>query len=191
MTLNKKLFFAPVLAGLTLLVSPVHAADYNVDTKGAHAAITFKFKHLGISWLTGEFTDFDGTFSFDADDLEASNVNINIRTASIDSNHAERDRHIRSDDFLDTDKFPDASFTSTKIAENSDGTLAVTGNLTLHGMTNEITIQASKTGEGKDPWGGYRVGLEGTTTLDTMAFGMKFPPTNEVIMNLYLEGIRK
>lgn len=191
MTLNKKLFFAPVLAGLTLLVSPVHAADYNVDTKGAHAAITFKFKHLGISWLTGEFTDFDGTFSFDADDPEASNVNINIRTASIDSNHAERDRHIRSDDFLDTDKFPDASFTSTKIAENSDGTLAVTGNLTLHGMTNEITIQASKTGEGKDPWGGYRVGLEGTTTLDTMAFGMKFPPTNEVIMNLYLEGIRK
>lgn len=82
-----------------ILPSMVQAADYIVDKAGAHAFIQFKIKHLGYSWLLGRFNDFDGTFSYDKEQPEASKINIVIQTASIDSNHAERDKHLRGDDF--------------------------------------------------------------------------------------------
>jgi polyisoprenoid-binding protein YceI len=169
----------------------VQAADYLIDTKGGHAAVAFKFKHLGVSWLSGEFKDFDGTFTYDEADPTASAVAVNIRTASIDSNHAERDKHMRSEKFLDTDSFPEASFVSKRVSMLEDGAMKVVGDLTLHGVTKEVSIDANVVGMGDDPWGGYRAGFEGSTVVDTMDFGMKFPPTNTVHMVLMLEGIRQ
>ena len=87
--------------GLALLSSSAFAQveNYQIDTKGMHAFIEFKIKHLGYSWLKGRFNDFDGQFSYDTKNPENSAVNVSIKTASLDSNHAERDKHLRSKDF--------------------------------------------------------------------------------------------
>lgn len=177
---------------LILLVGlPAQAAEYVIDTRGGHASIVFKFKHIGISWLTGEFRDFDGRFEWDPDRPEASSVEVNIDPASLDSNHAERDKHVRGPDYLDVEKYPEAAFKSTRIESNGDDQAIIYGELTLHGQTREIAIDASLVGRGDDPWGGYRAGFQGTTTIDTEAFGFSMPPTNRVHLELYIEGIRQ
>jgi polyisoprenoid-binding protein YceI len=177
-----------------LLMGTASAAEYKIDTKGAHAFINFKIQHLGYSWLTGRFNDFEGTFSYDSEKPNDSKVMVEINTASIDSNHAERDKHLRSDDFLDVDKFAKAKFVSTKITDKGNGKLEVVGDLTLHGVTKSITIDAKKIGEGKDPWGGYRAGFSGKTTLGLKDFGIPErlgPASTEVHMSLHIEGIRQ
>lgn len=164
------------------------AAEYAFDKKGAHQFIQFRVQHLGYSWLYGRFNDFDGTFSYDADKPNDSKVSVTINTSSVDSNHAERDKHLRSDDFLSVDKFPEAKFISTSF----DGkTLA--GNLTLLGVTKPVSIDVEKIGEGKDPWGGYRAGFEGNTTFALADFGIKGPgpKSANVEMILSVEGKKK
>lgn len=169
------------------------AADYAIDKKGQHAFINFKISHLGYSWLYGTFKDFDGTFSFDAQKPEASKVSVEINTASVDSNHAERDKHLRSADFLNVDKYPKASFVSTAVKSTGEGQADITGDLTLNGVTKPVTIAASFVGEGKDPWGGYRAGFEGTTTLTLKDFNIKTslgPASETVQLTLSVEGVR-
>ncbi len=181
-----------VLATLLLLAaSTSQAAEYVIDTRGGHAAINFKFKHIGISWLTGMFKEFGGSFTYDENNPEATRIVVDINPASLDSNHAERDKHIRSDDYLNVAKYPTARFESTRVVPKGDGLAEVYGNLTLYGQTREIMIDAAMVGAGADPWGGYRVGFEGFTTLDTKDFGFSLPPSNEVEMELYIEGIRQ
>lgn len=180
---------------LTGLFAPLaNAADYAIDVKGAHAFINFKIKHLGYSWLTGRFNEFDGSFSYDESAPNKSSVNVTINTASFDSNHAERDKHIRSDDFLNVEKFPTAKFESTSITDKGNNNLEVKGKLTLHGVTKDIAINAEKIGEGKDPWGGYRSGFAGTTTIKLGDFGIQEslgPASAHVELDLHIEGIKK
>lgn len=178
---------------MTALLSPLaQAADYVIDTKGAHAFINFKTSHLGYSWLTGRFNDFEGKFSYDAEQPEKAKISVTIDTASIDSNHAERDKHLRSDDFLNVKAYPEAKFVSTKITDKGDGELEVAGKFTLHGTTKNIVIDAQKIGEGDDPWGGYRAGFAGTTEIRMADYGMKemLGPTT-VMLELHVEGIRQ
>lgn len=177
-----------------LAFSAAQAAEYKIDTKGAHASINFKIQHLGYSWLVGRFNDFSGSFSYDEDSLQASDVTVTIDTASVDTNHAERDKHLRGDDFLDVDKYPEAKFVSTGIESTGDGTMKVMGDLTLHGVTKAITIDAKKIGEGEDPWGGYRAGFTGTTELALADFGIDYdlgPASQTVMMTLHIEGIKQ
>ena len=165
------------------------AADYAFDKKGAHQFIQFRVQHLGYSWLYGRFNDFDGTFSYDEKDPKSAKVSVTIDTSSVDSNHAERDKHLRSPDFLDVEMFPEATFESTAF----DGT-KLTGNLTLHGVTKSIDISVEKIGEGKDPWGGYRAGFEGKTSFKMADFGITKnlgPKSTTVEMILSVEGIKK
>src|SRR3546814_506773 len=98
--------FAALALGSMILAGQAVAADYAIDTKGQHAFVNFKISHLGYSWLWGTFKEFDGGFSFDAEQPEASKVKVTLQTASIDSNHAERDKHLRSDDFLNVSEHP-------------------------------------------------------------------------------------
>ncbi|MET1255670.1 YceI family protein [Aliikangiella maris] len=172
----------------------VSAANYKIDTSGAHASVNFKIKHLGYSWLTGRFNDFSGEFTYDAAKPNDSKIMVEIDTTSIDSNHAERDKHLKSGDFLDASKFSTAKFVSTKITDQGDNQLEVVGDLTLHGVTKSITIDAEKIGEGKDPWGGYRVGFAGETVLRLKDFGIPEKlgkASTEVIIELHIEGIRQ
>lgn len=179
---------------LLLTALPATAADYVIDTKNAHASITFRIKHLGFSWLTGRFDKFSGTFSFDDKNPDASKVKVEIDTTSVDTNHAERDKHLRAADLLDTDAFPSATFESTSVKAEGSDKAKITGNLTLHGVTKEITIDAERIGGGKDPWGGYRDGFTGTTELTLADFGIKRdlgPAAKTVELTLNIEGIRQ
>lgn len=170
------------------------AANYVIDTKGAHAFIQFRIPHLGYSILLGRFNDFSGSFTYDEDNPEAASAEVVINTASIDSNHAERDKHLRGEDFLNVDKYPEARFVSTGYRENADGTGMLEGNLTLHGVTRPITIAVEHVGHGPDPWGGYRRGFKGTTTLTLADFGIDYdlgPASRQVDLFLSVEGIRQ
>lgn len=181
-------------AGLLLAVNSAQAADYVIDTKGAHASVNFAIQHLGYSWLTGRFNEFSGEFSYDAAKPEASKVNVEINVASIDSNHAERDKHIRSKDFLHTDAHPKATFVSTGVKNASAEKFDLEGNFTFNGVTKPITIAVSKVGEGKDPWGGYRAGFAGEITIKPSEFGLTYnlgPASETVKLWLHVEGIKK
>ena len=189
-----KKFIMTSLLFLSVISSPAMAENYVIDTAKAHAFIQFRIKHLGYSWLYGRFNSFDGTFSYDEKNPAAASVMVNIDTASIDSNHAERDKHLRSKDFLDVDKFPKASFASTSFKEKGNGKVEIRGNFTLHGVTKEITIDAHHVGHGNDPWGGYRRGFEGTTRFALKDFNISRdlgPASQEVEIILSVEGIRK
>ncbi|WNC74081.1 YceI family protein [Thalassotalea psychrophila] len=185
----KTLLITTALLGL-VAVMPAKAADYVVDYKGAHASVNFKVKHLGYSWLTGRFNKFDGKFSYDESNIAASKISITIDTASVDSNHAERDKHLKTDDFLDVTKFSTATFVSTKVEDKGNGKLAITGNFTLQGITKELVIDAIKIGEGDDPWGGYRLGFSGTTSIKMSDFGYKMD-FGEILFDLHIEGVRQ
>lgn len=180
--------------GAALFAGQAMAADYVIDKQGQHAFVNFKISHLGYSWIYGTFKDFDGTFSFDAAKPEASKVNVTLKTASVDTNHAERDKHLRSGDFLNVDKHPTATFTSTGVKSTGQGAADITGNLTLNGVTKPVVIAAKFLGEGKDPWGGYRAGFEGTTNIKMKDFGIKMdlgPQSENVELILTVEGVRK
>jgi len=121
-------------------------------------------------------------------------VKVEIDTASVDTNHAERDKHLRAADLLATDEFPTATFESTSVKAEGSDKAKITGNLTLHGVTKEITIDAERIGGGKDPWGGYRDGFVGTTELTLADFGIKRdlgPAAKTVELELNIEGIRQ
>lgn len=193
----KKHLAALVISSIGLIGLPALADDYTIDTKGAHASINFSIQHLGYSVLTGRFDTFAGDFSYDPAKLEASKVNVTIDTNSVNSNHAERDKHLRSADFLNVDKFPKATFVSKKVVVGADKTsFDVVGDFTLNGVTKSITIAAKKVGEGKDPWvkDGYRAGFEGTTELKLKDFNVKMdlgPASQIVKLQLHVEGIKK
>ena len=190
----KKAFAGIALGSLLALSGSLHAADYVIDKEGQHAFINFKISHLGYSWLYGRFNDFEGSFSWDADKPAESDVQVTNQTASVDTNHAERDKHLRSDDFLNVDKHPAATFESTSVKSTGDGTADITGNLTLNGVTKPVVIAAKFIGEGDDPWGGYRAGFEGSTTLTLKDFDIKMdlgPASQTVDLIISVEGVRK
>ncbi|MCW8336610.1 YceI family protein [Vibrio sp. SCSIO 43135] len=188
----KKSLFATGLAFAMALPFTANAADYVIDTKGAHASINFKVSHLGYSFIKGRFNTFDGEFSYDPANVADSSVTVNVDTRSLDSNHAERDKHIRSSDFIDASKFSTATFTSTKVVDKGDGQLDVMGDLTLHGQTKPITIAAEFIGAGQDPWGGERAGFIGTTRLELKDFDIQVMGSSSYVdMELHVEGIKK
>ncbi len=181
---------------LTILLLPAQlmAADYIIDKKGMHASIRFKVSHLGYSWLWGRFNDFDGTFSYDSNNPDKSKINVVINTRSVDSNHAERDKHLRNEDFLEVDKYPEAKFVSTSYKETSKGKGVLKGDFTLRGITRPIEIDVTFTGEGKDPWGGYRAGFEGSTTIAMADYKIKKnlgPSSQDVHLYFVIEGVRQ
>ncbi len=190
----KKTFAALAFGSVLLSAGQANAADYVIDKEGQHAFVTFKISHLGYSWLYGSFKDFDGSFSFDAASPEASKVKVKLQTASLDSNHAERDKHLRSADFLNSSKYPEAVFESTAVKSTGDGTADITGNLSLNGVTKPVVIAATFIGEGKDPWGGYRAGFAGSTRIQLKDFDIQRdlgPASQEAELIISVEGVRQ
>lgn len=189
-----KTLIATALVAVVTLPGQALAEKYLLDTQGAHAFIQFRIQHLGYSWLSGRFNTFDGHFTYDEKNPSASTVVVDIDPASIDSNHAERDKHLREDRFLNVKKFPKAGFKSTSFKELDNGRAVVEGELTLRGVTRPISIDVEHVGHGPDPWGGYRRGFEGTTRISLADFGITYdlgPKSKEVELTLSVEGIRQ
>ena len=171
-----------------------HADDYTIDTKGMHAFIQFRIKHLGYSWLYGRFDKFAGDFSYDDKKPEDAKVAVTVDTRSVSTNHAERDKHISSKDFLDVATFPEAKFVSTKYVPEGKGKGKLEGELTLHGVTKPLTVEVTEIGEGKDPWGGYRHGFTGSATFALADYGITYdlgPASKELELILSIEGVKK
>jgi polyisoprenoid-binding protein YceI len=119
---------------------------------------------------------------------------VDIKPASVDSNHAERDKHLRGEEFLYVDKYPTAKFVSTSYEEQGEGKGVLKGDLTLRGVTKPVEIGVEHIGHGKDPWGGYRRGFYGTTEIALADFGIPFdlgPASKTVQLELSIEGIRQ
>ena len=188
--ISQRILFMGTLVAASVS-TPVAAAEYSIDP--SHAFIQFRISHLGFSTLAGRFNKFDGSFNWDKDNPQASSINITIETDSIDSNWAERDKHLRSPKFLNVERFPKATFKSTQFTGDASGGKLL-GELTLHGVTKPFEIAVKAIGEGHDPWGGYRAGFDGTATLRRADFGIDYdlgPTAQTMQFDLHIEGIRK
>lgn len=186
LTKTKALLFSSLF-----ITAPLIAADYDVDP--AHTSVQFKIGHLGFSELAGRFNTFNGTFSMDDANPTAAKASFEIDTASVDTNHEPRDKHLRSPDFLDVKQYPKMSFVSTGY-EGSKDKGVLKGNLTLHGVTKPVAFEMVHIGEGKDPWGGYRSGFNASTSIKRSDFGVNFMVPNipdEMNIDLFIEGIRR
>lgn len=183
------------LLGITLMAGAI-ADEYVIDTQGMHAFVQFRVQHLGMSWLYGRFNTFSGGFTYDESSPGTNSAAVEIDITSLDTNNADRDKHLRSADFLDADKFPTAVFESTSYAQTGDNTGELTGKLTLHGVTNEVVIDVEHIGGGDDPWGGFRHGFEGRASIKPGDYGIDTvgqlgPMTETVELMLTVEGIRQ
>ena len=190
--IKRTLGAALVAAGLAFSGAAAQAADYSIDS--AHSFVQFKISHVGVSWMIGTFEQVSGSFTYDSEaGPEGQSITVEIDTASVDTNHAERDKHLRSADFLDVDEFPTATFVSTGYEGDAEGGV-MTGDLTLHGVTKPIAIAVKRVGEGKDPWGGYRAGFEGSVTIARKDYGMGYnlgPASETMELSLFIEGVRR
>lgn len=185
-----------LILSLGLSISAQATEKYHFDIKGQHAFIQFKIKHLGYSWLLGSFQKFDGEFTYDQAHPENNSVRASIDVASLETNHAERNKHLRSSDFFDVKQFPKASFVSTSYQDLGHGKGIMTGKFTLRGITKTIQLNVSQIGTGNDPWGGYRRGFEATTTLHLSDYkmkksGMLGAVAENVALYFSIEGIRE
>src|SRR6185437_6349822 len=142
----------------------------------AHSKVGFGVKHMGIATVRGEFTDFEGTLEI-GEDLSSAKVYGTVKTESVDTNEPQRDDHLRSPDFFDAAQFPELRFESTSIEALDDEEFRITGQLTIHGVTDEIVLHAEVQGTDVDPWGNERVGLEVTGQLSRADYGMHFNQT--------------
>ena len=167
-----------MILGLALVAAlPVTAWSSTWIFDTSHTEIGFKVKHLMVSNTKGSFSEFSGTVTIDDTDITKSSVGVTINTASIDTNDKKRDEHLRSPDFFNVAEFPEITFKSTSVEESKDGFL-VTGDLTMHGVTQSIVLEVEEfTGEVSDPWGNTRRGLTASGKIDRQDFGLTWSKT--------------
>ena len=157
-----------VLAAALLAASPALAADtYNFDK--SHTTVAFQVRHIFTN-MTGKFREFEGAIQIDRAKPSASSVEFTIQAASIDTNDAKRDEHLRTADFFDVANHPKLAFKSTSVRPAGKDTYQVTGDLTMRGVTKPVTLTVAYLGEGKDPWGNEKVGFDVTGTLNRKDF---------------------
>jgi len=153
-----------------------HAEDWKID--GSHTNVGFSVSHIFTS-VQGRFDRFDGTIVFDPKAPESAVVRATVEAASINTNNAKRDKHLRSDDFFDVEKYPTLSFESTGgVTEMKDNRGKLAGNLTIHGVTKPVVFDVTFRGQGKDPWGNVRAGFAARVDINRKDYGLNW---NEVL----------
>jgi len=193
--LKKAITFVMVM-GAIITVPSLAAEKFAIDV--AHSSVEFSVKHLLISNVKGNFTDFSGIIMFDESDMTKSSVETTIKAASIDTDNADRDNHLRSEDFFDVEKYPEITFISNDIIRTSNG-FEMLGTLSMHGVSKEISIPFEFLGRAEGSSGDVRLGFEGYTTIDRKDFGISWNKTldsgglavgNEVKIELNIEAVK-
>lgn len=154
---------APAPAGETL--------TYEIDN--VHSSVIFRVKHLDVSYSYGRFNDISGTITHNQEDPKSSSITVSVKADTVDTNDGKRDEHLKSPDFLSAKEFPTIEFKSTKVEKKGEE-LAVTGDLTLHGITKPVTVNVSHAGRGTHPKGGDLVGFEGRFEIDPKAHEIRY-----------------
>jgi polyisoprenoid-binding protein YceI len=155
----------------TLTAPQATTTTWNLDP--VHSVAEFKVKHMMISNVKGQFTGISGVLTLDETDVANSRVEATIDASSINTRETQRDTHLTSADFFDVEKFPTLSFHSKLVKRTGDDELAVTGDLTIHGVTREVVFKVEgPTTAGKDPWGNTRIGLSAVTRINRKDFGL-------------------
>lgn len=167
-----KKFFPAVLVLAFAALSPAYAADtYVVDR--SHSEATFQIRHL-VSKVSGRFTDFSGTIVGDPAKPESASVEFTIKAASINTDNADRDSHLRTADFFDVEKNPEITFKSSAIKKTGEGRYAVTGKFTMRGVTKTIVVPVEYLGVVRDPWGNEKAGFTAKLTLNRKDYGINW-----------------
>jgi polyisoprenoid-binding protein YceI len=169
----------------------------------AHTQVEFRAKHMMITTVRGRFADTSGTIMVDEENPENSSVEVRIDARSIDTRVEDRDTHLRSEDFLNVEKYPEITFRSKRIegahAEPGDEFLVV-GDLTIRGETKEVELDATYEGQGKDPWGGTRAGFTASTKIDRRDWGLTWNQaletggilvSNDITIELQIQAVRE
>lgn len=189
-----------VIAGI-LSATAASAADFGVDA--AHSHVGFKVRHL-VTKVQGEFKDFDGSFSFDEKNLDASKASFTIKSTSISTNNEKRDGHLRTKDFFDVKKYPTITFVGKKLEADGDKRYKLTGDFTMHGVTKPVTFEVEYGGATADPFDksgkAQRAGFTATTSVNRKDFGIVWNKTldagglmlgEDVAIELNVEGVSK
>jgi polyisoprenoid-binding protein YceI len=158
------------LAMSTTTVPTTLTGTYAIDP--VHSRIGFVARHAMVTKVRGSFNDFEGSGSFDAEDPSRSHLRLTIQAASIDTRNADRDAHLRSNDFFDMETYPEITFASTAVEQVDAENYRVTGDLTIKGVTNPVTVDLEYTGSAVDPYGNQRIGFEGRTTVNRKDWGI-------------------
>jgi polyisoprenoid-binding protein YceI len=180
------LISAIALAGFTFATLPASAATYEIDP--AHTFVVFEATHLGIGKAYGMFRKTTGSY-----DPDAGKLDVTIDANSVYSANKKRDDHLRGPDFFNAKQFPTITFKSTEVKTAGDQ-IKIMGNLTMKGTTKPVELVMKKVGEGKDPWGNFRTGYEGSLTVNRMDFGIDYMPeglSKDITLRLAVEGIRQ
>ena len=177
--------------------APIPAGDYKLDP--AHSIIGFAVRHLEINWVEGRFKDFEGTIHYDDKDVTKSAVEFTAKVESIDTGVAARDKHLRTADFFEVEKYPALSFKSTSVERKGKDAFILHGDLTMKGVTKPVLFPFKITGAVKDPWGNTRFGVEAQTKINRRDFGINYGNAfagggldvgNEITINLQLEALQ-
>jgi polyisoprenoid-binding protein YceI len=150
---------------------------YTIDP--AHTRLGFVARHAMVTKVRGSFNEFTGTISLDGGNPVNSTATVTIKAASIDTRNAQRDDHLRSNDFLSLEEYPEITFVSTSARQTGDNEFELTGDLTVRGVTNEITIPFTYEGSATDPYGNFRVGFEGSVVINRKDYGVVWNATLE------------
>jgi polyisoprenoid-binding protein YceI len=177
-----------VLSSSMLVAAPER---YKIDT--THSSVSFKIRHLGVSWVQGVFKDYEGEVLFDPEKPEASSVTVTVKAASVDTGNEKRDNHLRNADYFHVEKFPTLSFKSTKVEKTGENRYKVTGDFTLLGVTKPLVVDFIATDEIEGMRGEKRRGGETSFTIKRSDFGMKQsigPIGDEVHVSLSFAGVK-
>ena len=164
----KKMFLIMFL--VVIFATTGQADTWSLDK--AHSSVGFSVRHLVISKTTGKFDDFTGTIVFDGKNFAAASVELTVQMASVDTDDEKRDEHLRSADFFETEKFPTMDFKSKKVTKGEGDAFTITGDLTIKGVTKEVTFDCQFPGVVNDPWGNTKAGFSAMTQINRQDFGV-------------------
>ncbi len=157
---------------MTITAPHTLSGTYKLDP--THSRVGFVTRHAMVTKVRGSFNELDGSGYFDAEDPSNSRLALTIKAASIDTRNPDRDAHLRTNDFLDAQHYPDITYVSTGVEQLDDSHFRVTGDLTIKGVTRPVTADLELTGTAVDPFGNQRVGFEGTATINRKDFGVNW-----------------